>query len=402
MADRCAVAVSCARKCAIIGKSAQFSFVKIDNFVRKKMTIYEKPPTEADLLEWLRTLESGFPPVSIKVVSLEPLFDKLRVDALVDVKWRKEKYRFVVEFKSLSTPMAIETAIDQAKKISKELKFYPLIVTPYLSDEQLQRLERDEASGLDMSGNGILQVPGKLMVFRSGARNRFPRGAPIQNIYRGNSSLVARTFLIKPEYGSAQELLAEIVVRGGKVTLSTISKACSTLAEDLIITRERKERTTPLRLLQREKLLDALASNFSPVKYRKAYSGKYSFDRRQLTAALLKWSKQENQRVARTGSDSVERYATMAREPIMKFYCTNMASLIRRLGNDVSETSRFNNVEFLETLDPTAYYDMRDDLAASPIQCYLELQAGDKREKETAGQVRRRLLEDAEGEKGTK
>jgi hypothetical protein len=318
------------------------------------------------------------------------------------VIWGNQQYRFVAELKSLSTPLAVETALDQAKKLAKEFKLYPLVVTPYLSDVQLQRLEREQASGLDLSGNGILQVPGKMMVFRSGARNRFPRGTPIQNVYRGNSSLVARTFLIKAEYESAQQLLAEIEARGGKVTLPTVSKVCSTLAEDLIITRERKERTTPLRLLQGEKLLDALARNFVPVKYRKLYSGKCSFDRRQLTAALLEWSKQEDQRVARTGSDSVDCYATMAREPIMRFYCTSMTSLIQRLGNEVSETSRFPNVEFLETEDPAAYYDVRDDLAASPLQCYLELQAGDKREQETAEQVRRRLLEKTENQKGRK
>ena len=49
-------------------------------------------------------------------------------------------------------------------------------------------------------------------------------------------------------------------------------------------------------------------------------------------------------------------------------------------------------IELLETTDPTVYFDAQDDLIASPIQCFLELQAGDKRDQDTAEQVRRLIL----------
>jgi hypothetical protein len=58
----------------------------------------------------------------------------------------------------------------------------------------------------------------------------------------------------------------------------------------------------------------------------------------------------------------------------------------------LEETSRFPNVEFLETDDDFIYFDARDNLAASPVQTYLELMRGDKRERETAEQVRKALL----------
>ena len=45
-----------------------------------------------------------------------------------------------------------------------------------------------------------------------------------------NSSLVARAFLLRPEYKTSQELLDEVTKRGGEVTLPTVSKACSSLA----------------------------------------------------------------------------------------------------------------------------------------------------------------------------
>ena len=91
-------------------------------------------------------------------------------------------------------------------------------------------------------------------------------------------------------------------------------------------------------------------------------------------------------------ADSTTQYATMAREPVVRFYCTKLGSLLCFLGDNLTETARFPDIEFAETQDPTAYFDGREDLLASPIQCYLELQTGDKRDQETAEQVRRTLL----------
>jgi hypothetical protein len=82
----------------------------------------------------------------------------------------------------------------------------------------------------------------------------------------------------------------------------------------------------------------------------------------------------------------------MAREPVARFYCTQIAPLLNVLGPNLTETTRFPDIELLETTDPTAYFDVRDELTASPIQCFLELQAGDKRDRETAAQVRRLIL----------
>ena len=61
----------------------------------------------------------------------------------------------------------------------------------------------------------------------------------------------------------------------------------------------------------------------------------------------------------------------------------------------VEETSRFVDFELQETKDPTVYFDLRikENIPyASPIQVYLECSAGDKREKETAEQVREAIF----------
>jgi len=83
----------------------------------------------------------------------------------------------------------------------------------------------------------------------------------------------------------------------------------------------------------------------------------------------------------------------MAREPIQSFYCSNLEGLLKQFGSDLEETSRFPNVELLETEEEFVYFDRRDNLVASPVQTYLELMQGDKREQETAEQLRKAILQ---------
>jgi hypothetical protein len=189
-------------------------------------------------------------------------------------------------------------------------------------------------------------------------------------------------------------LLDEVTTRGGEVTLSTVSKVCSSLEDDLIIERKRQGRTTRLRLLQAEKLLSCLADNYETPISQQEFIGKCSLNQEMLEALLRDWSQQTEGRIVLTGTSSSGRYATMAREPIRRYYCTDQTGILERLGESVSETDRFPNFQLSETADPTVYFDIRNDIDSSPIQAFVELNAGDKRERETAEQIRQRLLQD--------
>lgn len=64
------------------------------------------------------------------------------------------------------------------------------------------------------------------------------------------------------------------------------------------------------------------------------------------------------------------------------------------------EDDRFPNLELLETETQSVYFDARDEngfVWTSPVQTYLELAAGDKRNRDTAEQVRSFLLNRLEG-----
>jgi hypothetical protein len=93
----------------------------------------------------------------------------------------------------------------------------------------------------------------------------------------------------------------------------------------------------------------------------------------------------------------------MARESKIKLYCSNIRKALDVLGTRFRETSRFSNVELAETIEDSVYFDAKVERGvvwASPVQVFLELMSGDKRDRETADQVRDRILQDLRSWKG--
>jgi hypothetical protein len=146
-------------------------------------------------------------------------------------------------------------------------------------------------------------------------------------------------------------------------------------------------------LIQPEKLLELLAGNYAPPVINQRLTAKTALTPDQFCCRLMECARDAGAKAAMTGSSSAGNYAVMAREPVQSFYCSNLESLSKRLGPDLEATSRFPNVELLETDEDLVYFDTRDNLAASPVQTYLELMQGDKREQDTAEQVRKAILQ---------
>jgi hypothetical protein len=350
----------------------------------------------------LRLLAQGrvdVSPLKVVAVEIEPA-RKGRpkgsaADADLVLRWQKKEYCFAVECKTIFTPKEIATAVETAKRTSKPPRSYPMVFAPYLPESQLRLLQEQQVSGLDLSGNVLILVPGEILVCRTRAPNKFRRMGVIKNVYRKNSSIVARIFLLKPQYDSITELMDEIKTRGGIVTWATICKVCTSLDQDLVIERTKGKalRTRSLRLIQPEKLLDLLTANYAPAPIKQRLTAKTALAPDQFRRRLMNWGRETAEKAVLTGSSSVGEYAVMAREPIQSFYCSNLNSLLKRFGTDLEETSRFPNVALLETDKEFVYFDARDTLVASPVQTYLELMRGDKREQETAEQVRRAILQ---------
>jgi len=228
-------------------------------------------------------------------------------------------------------------------------------------------------------------------VFRNGAKNRFSSSAPIKNIYRKNSSMVGRIFLALPRYSTVQEICSEINRRNMLVnrwnrrpmSLSTVSKSLKTLEEDLIV-----ERKDTIRLVQPDKLLEKLSENYVSPKISERVRLKVPGESGAPWELLQKQSQDLNLPLVTTGTSSVTQYAVMQRGDVLSVYCPRLEMLLDRLPG--SQSDRFPNLELIETGDETVYFDTRQEgnsWWASPVQVYLELMAGDKRDRETAEQV---------------
>lgn len=354
----------------------------------------ETLPMAFEIEAQLRRDEIQLPPVKLAWEKAPIGAKNKEIDGVIQIAWQKKAFGFVAVCKRLSNPKALQEAIAQVQRSAGKRDLRPLLIVPYLSERSIDELETECISGIDLCGNGIVTVPGDLLVRRTGAANRFQTEGVIKNVYRHASSIVARLFLVRPEFNSVQDALDELTRRGGKVSLSTVSKVCKVMENDLILERRKtvhsnQRRGTALRLLQPEKLLERLVQNYSAPTITNRLSGKLvGIDAAELPHLLRTWADKIKNQIALTGMSSVDAYAVITREAVQEFHCTDVDAVVRHLGNRFQPSDRFATIRLLETRCAEVYFDYRDDLIASPTQTYLELSAGDKRDKETAKQVK--------------
>lgn len=359
-------------------------------------------PTENEMIELLRNDGILILPLSLRLIQ-ENTANRNRIyDAAVEIAWMDKKARFVVELKSKSTPLIFRNALNYLKSTPLPEHYLPMLIMPYLSEQKLNELEQLGVSGIDLCGNYLIIVPGEFAAFRSGARNRFPSSAPIKNIYRKNSSMVGRVFLAKPRFSSVQGVCSEINRRNLLVTanikkpisLSTVSKSLKTLEDDLIIGRKHG-----IDLLQPEKLLTKLAEAYFPPKARAITRIKLPYSKNEIISLLLKQSRKMKIPIAATGTSSFNLYAVMGRGDLLSVYCTDLGSLLENLPG--SQMDRFPNLELIETNDERVFFNpfVSEGFPwASPVQVYLELMDGDKRDQETATQIKSFILDNYQKE----
>lgn len=195
-----------------------------------------------DIWEQIRDGKLALPSVAVTVVESESKAGSGGADDYIDVQWEGQRCRFVVEAQKLATPRAIQQATVKVKAVASPPDIYPMIVVPYLPPARLEELQAAGVSGLDLCGNGVIVVPGRMLIFRTGQPNRFPQSAKLRNVYRGKNSLVARAFLIRPRFAQVKEIVALLAELQGGVAFSTVTKVLQRLEDDLIISRAETNR----------------------------------------------------------------------------------------------------------------------------------------------------------------
>ena len=98
----------------------------------------------------------------------------------------------------------------QSRRRAAESGRLPMVIVPFLVEQRIERLEEQGVSGLDLCGNGLIVIPGRLLLRRTRQPNRYPESSPSRFAYRGAISLVPRAFLRGAEYSSVGRVRNEI------------------------------------------------------------------------------------------------------------------------------------------------------------------------------------------------
>lgn len=349
-----------------------------------------KPSGEAAFQAWT-TRGIDLPPVSLRLIP--PMPEGVRADAVLEAVWGERTERFVVAYKALGSPKAIESAAAQARLWGDKTGLKPLVVVPYLSEDALRRLEADGVSGMDLCGNGVL-LAADFAVWRTGAPNRYTSGQPIRNVYRGTSSLFARAFLLKPEFDSLvslQRFTRERLGATGTTAVlakGTASKVVQALDEDLVV---RREEGGAIRLVDAKRLLNRLREN-----YRKPDGGRIvgatALDTTEIWQRLSQGESQR--RAVVTGAGSAQRYGMLSGSDPLRLYVCDLDAAAQLL--EIRPTRVFPNLELIESREESVRFDTRerdDGRWASPIQTWLELATGGPRERDAAQTLYQMILD---------
>ena len=351
--------------------------------------------TESEIIERLRAikvepLEINYPPAETSSLPGDNK-SRYKADLFINIKWESKIFRFIAEIKTVATPQLIQNAISQLRFYLEVFKtrefneqYYPIIVTPYLSQRQIDELIDQKISGIDLSGNMILIVPGELFVLKSGNPNKYPSDETIKNVYRWSSSIVARVFLSKPEYSTVNEIYEEIVSRGGTITLGTVSKVLKTVEGDFLISRN-----SGIKLIDASTLLSKLVENYRPKESRRSLLKVPDLD--VFGQELTRNCEQNGVRFA---ISQPQRYTVFPTAGVpTKIFVEDLQNALK--GISFEETERFANIDVMETSEPSYYFDRQlvdGTYYTSKVQTYLDLMTGGKREKDAAEQVRSDIL----------
>lgn len=367
-------------------------------FLQPKYPPFRKMFAERNILHLLETEPITLHPLNFTRVDEDGSAPSW-ADAAFEVNWQgKQSLRFVADVKSRVTSQLLAAAAQRAKSLAFDAQgALPLVIVPYLSPASLDEAEKLGISAVDLCGNGIVQVPERWLVLRTGSPNRFRGSDPVRGAYRGIASLVARAFMVQPAFSRVSEIQAFIEARGARITLATVSKALARLEEDLVVAREAKL----IRLLQSDKLLSKLQTSYQPPLIRRKLMAKSRLSELELHQRLRDAAESLRGRIVLTGISSASRQTVIATEPITSFYCSmSPEELVSSASIDPSPQSRFADLELIQTSDERVYFDAREDagrVIASPVQTWLELATGDKRAQEVAKDLRLRLLREVRG-----
>jgi len=355
--------------------------------------------TEWSIIEYLLQTRDLLPPLQRESVLTEDE-GLAGADAMLTAFLRgqpMEQFLFLIEIKSKSNPQIVQSAIHQIKASHAKKNdpgMHPMIVVPYLAEERLQELEEAGVSGIDMCGNGIINIPGRLSIFRTGNENQYPESRPVRNPFQGKTAMVARAFFAEPVFLSEKTkfdtlgALQQAVVAGGiDISLSQVSKAVSALEEERLIGSQGRA----IYILDPDRIMERLAVFWKPQVKRRFYL-KHS----ERLSALKKLTQHSSLKWAITGTSSVSHHTPFAQGGPIQVAVSKASEAIKLLEGKEESVPSFADLELLETDEPGHFFENQIDVGgirwASLLQTWIELKNGDARQQDAARAVQDQIL----------
>lgn len=360
------------------------TFQKISDFPSGK-SVQNGKTFERQVLDFLRQ-STEYPPLTIRLLDKRPshLSDVGPV-ALLEARWNDRIETFLLEVKAKSQPAFIANAITQLKGLEAVSGIPAILTVPYLSPRAMDQLAENGLSGLDLSGNCVIQGR-TLSVWRAGYPNRFRESRPIQNPYRGDSSIFARCFLLRPSFASLSDLHEFALSKAwsreedSSLRLSTASKVVQALVDEQILAKG----AGAINLIDRRRLLRNLETRYRRPESR-TIVGKSDLPLDEIWSRLTSLSKKSKCRNIATGLSSAEHYGILFGDHRLTLYVDDLELVAREL--EVAPGRAFANIELIEETKGLVYFDAAtsgDQKWASKIQTWIELAQGSAREQEAA------------------
>ncbi|MCE5186528.1 MAG: hypothetical protein LLF76_10425 [Planctomycetaceae bacterium] len=351
---------------------------------------------EIELIEKLTAQEDILRPLLVDSIQKEIEIGNSRIDAAIRFSIQDgPSFTAAVEMSVLSTPKAITERCKTLVMLASELRnrdMIPMIIAPYINENQSKRLQNESISWIDLSGNMLIKAPPAIYIERIGRRNKYPDTSPIKNIYKGTSSLVCRALLLNADGFSSLNKIADFInARKGAITLATVSKVLKSLEESLLVTKEEGG----IRVKQPAVLLENLAAGYANyLKNQQDRRLKYDIENINDLAAFLSDAQVD---YAYCGFYAAQLKGLGITEQITLFVKSlqDIQKALRRRPDRARPDEEYGQVTFIETNNPCVWFNMRNEPSnkvVDDLELYLELVNDTPRGPKIANQLKEKIL----------
>jgi hypothetical protein len=357
---------------------------------------------ESEIINEFTNQGDIFQPLRVKSIERQYRISNYVIDAVIEFTIQDGlSFKAAVEFITISTPKSISQKAKMLREYASEFKtknLIPMIIAPYISKKESERLREEGISWIDLSGNMLIKASPSIYIERAGKPNKYPDTSPIKNIYQGTSSLVCRALLLNPEgFSSLYEVVNFINERNGTITLATVSKVLKSLEENLIVDKVKGK----IRVKNPAILLENLAESYADYsKQQKKRQYRYDVERtNELSVTLF------NAQVdyAYCGFYAAQSKGLGITDQITIFVRSiqDIKKALRMKPDVAKPDEEYGRVTFIETNNPGVWFNIQDKplkKIIDDLELYLEMINDTPRGPKIANQLKERILEKFNGQ----